>query len=247
MVHASACASNQADMAMHSLLHVANILYVVSYSVRDILWLRMISVVAMGLLCGVYGYRGAEGDTEAIYWQLAFIAINIVQIVRLVKERQPVNLTSVERRMHETALKSLSPQQVRRLMSKADWREVADGETIIDEGVQNQNLLLMTDGKARVTVSGKQVASLMGGQFVGEMSFLTGSKTSAKVAARGPVKFVAWTEEMLRETSEKDGGLGTALQAALGADLVWKLLDQRSRQVRGTALDSMGTVTLPAT
>ncbi|MEM8677893.1 MAG: cyclic nucleotide-binding domain-containing protein [Planctomycetota bacterium] len=232
---------------MHTLLHIANILYVASYSVRDILWLRAISVVAMMMLCGVYACRGAAGDSEALYWQGAFIVINIVQIVRLLRERRPVNLTSVEKRMHETALKSLSPQQVRRLMSKADWKEVADGQTIIDEGVQNQNLLLLTDGKARVTVAGRQVAALMGGQFVGEMSFLTGSKTSAKVCARGTVKLVTWTEDMLRETSEKDGGLGAALQAALGADLVWKLLDQRSRQVRGTALDSMGTVTLPAT
>lgn len=226
----------------HPLLHVANMLYTISYSVRDILWLRMLSVLAMGCLSFCYLQSSMYAP---LYWQAAFIAINVVQIIRLVRERRPVNLTTVERRMHESALKTLTPQQVRRLMSKATWLEASAGDTIVPEGVDNTTLLLLTKGTARVTVKGKQVATITGGQFTGEMSFLTGRKTSASVTAREPVSYVAWTEDTLREASYKDVGLGTALQSALGADLVWKLLDQRSRRVRGTSLDSLGTVTLP--
>ena len=233
-------------MNFHYVMHVANVLYILSYSVRDILWLRVLSVAGMLFLGTVYWFRRAEGDTEAFVWNVMFLAINVVQIVILIRERRPVVLTAVERRMHDTALKTLSPQQVRRLMSKATWMEADHGDTIIPEGVENDTLLLLTDGSARVTVDGKQVATLIGGQFTGEMSFLTGNKTSARVTAREPVTYAAWSEEVLREAADKDSGLGAALQSALGSDLVWKLLDQRSRQVRGLSLDSLGTVTLPA-
>lgn len=227
----------------HPLLHVANILYIISYSVRDILWLRLITILA--LLCLSYCYVHSS-MYPPLYWQMAFIAINVVQVIRLIYERRPVHLTAVERRMHESALKSLTPRQVRRLMTSATWLEAVPGDTIIPEGVDNTRLLLITDGAARVAVKGKQVATITGGQFMGEMSFLTGRRTSASVTAREPVKYLAWSDEALREIGDKDIGLGTALQSALGADLVWKLLDQRSRRVRGRALDSLGTVTLPA-
>ncbi len=77
---------------MESLVHTANVLYLASYSVRDILWLRILTVVAALFLIGYFYFR-ADPLLAAIYWNLLFIALNLFWIGRLLWERRPIKLS----------------------------------------------------------------------------------------------------------------------------------------------------------
>ena len=212
------------------ILNVANILYLASYTVRDILWLRILSVIAMLLLGGCY-FECAKTEPvwwNAFYWQLAFLLINLIQIAILIQERRPVRLTAIQQRLHEGPLRTMTPRQVQRFTDKADWATIESGKRLLSQNSKLENLILILSGNANVVADGKTIAQISDGQFAGEMSFLTGDNTSADVIADGSVLVAKWPEKYVTDLIQRDQELGTALQAALGTDLVRKILRSRS-------------------
>ena len=87
--------------------HVASILTLAAYLVRDILWLRILSIVASfaGIIFNYY--VPVTPLWAVIYWNLVFIAINAVQIVIIIKERSGVHFTKEEREIYETMFQKL--------------------------------------------------------------------------------------------------------------------------------------------
>lgn len=207
------------------LLHLANILYLASYSVRDILWLRILTVAAMLSLGCCYW---SCNEMSALSWQGIFLLINLVQIGLLVYERRPVQLTDTQKKLHDGPLHTLTPRQVQRFTAKAEWATFHAGDSMLVEGSHLEFLILLLSGRAKVFADGKEIAAIEEGQFAGEMSFLTGGKTSAEVVADGAVLVAMWPERYVTDLMQRDHELGTALQAALGTDLVKKLLLSRN-------------------
>ena len=68
---------------MDSLIYVANILYLLSYMVRDILHLRILTIVAACCLV-TYFYNQAEPLMTVVYWNLFFVALNAFQLSNIV-------------------------------------------------------------------------------------------------------------------------------------------------------------------
>ncbi len=71
---------------MDALIHAANVLYLVTCFMRDILWLRVFTVIAASCLAA-YFYFGFVPLLPAVYWNLVFISLNLYRIVRLILER----------------------------------------------------------------------------------------------------------------------------------------------------------------
>ncbi len=209
-------------------LHVANVLYLCSYSMRDILWLRVLTVLAM--LCLGWCYWTCS-QFYALGWQGAFLAINFFQIGLLVLERRPVQLTEDQQKLYEGPLNTLTPRQVQRFTDKAKWATISDGSKLVTEDEKLQHLILLLSGSAKVISRGKVIARIDAGQFAGEMSFLKGGTTTADVVAEGTVLYATWPEAYVKNLMEQDLELGTALQAALGIDLVHKLINSRQQEL----------------
>ena len=72
---------------MDYLINVANVLYLVSYFVRDVLVLRVFTVIAAALLIPYFYFR-PDPLLPAVYWNLFFIALNMWWIVRLIRSRR---------------------------------------------------------------------------------------------------------------------------------------------------------------
>ena len=71
---------------MEALIFAANGLYLLSYLVRDILYLRLLTVVAACCLV-TYFYSQAEPLMTVVYWNLFFVALNVLQLTRILWER----------------------------------------------------------------------------------------------------------------------------------------------------------------
>ena len=69
------------------LINAANVLYVFSYFVKDVLRIRVLTVVAAILLVS-YFLLQPEPVMTIIYWNTFFILLNILQIVRIKTERR---------------------------------------------------------------------------------------------------------------------------------------------------------------
>jgi len=78
-------------------LHAANVLLLVAYSVRDILWLRLFAVIS-ALIAIPYFVLQPARLWVPIGWSCVFAAINLFQSWRLFVERRIVKLTQEEER-----------------------------------------------------------------------------------------------------------------------------------------------------
>jgi hypothetical protein len=71
---------------MDVLVYAANFLYLFSYLVRDILHLRLLTIVAACCLVTFF-YNQPEPLMTVICWNIFFVALNAFQLTRILRER----------------------------------------------------------------------------------------------------------------------------------------------------------------
>ncbi len=96
-------------------VNVSNIVFLVAFSTRDVLVLRILALVGEGLILPYY-YLQAETLWQPIFWSLAFMAVNAARIVATVLERRPVILSEKEEQLYRVAF---TARQVRSSSKKA--------------------------------------------------------------------------------------------------------------------------------
>ena len=204
---------------MDAFIHTANVLFLLSYLVRDILWLRLLTIVAILTLIPYYV---ANDLMPPIYWNAAFTAINLYQVYRLLLERRPVRLSVAQQRLYALGFDGLSPRDFLRLLERASWEEHEGGAVLVEQGRPLARLTVIAEGTARVVRNGEEVSELGAGQFVGEMSYVTGEPACAQVVASG-CHCVHWPREALRKFLQDRADIRAALQNVIGTDLAAKL------------------------
>ena len=73
---------------MDMLINAANVLYVIAYFTTNMLRLRVLTLVAAACLAAYFATR-PEPLWTVVTWNLFFLGLNIVQVVRLIIERMP--------------------------------------------------------------------------------------------------------------------------------------------------------------
>lgn len=214
---------------------VANTSYAIllaSYIMRDILWLRVLTVISLCFEIPYYYFQSSP-LWDGIGWDVAFIAINVYWIARLVFERRPVHFTEEQRRLWKSALHRLHPRHARKLFQRAGQKSVAAKETISTEGDTLDELALISEGKVNLVVNGKTVEELGPGHFVGSASFLEETidfPLVATIVAAEDTKMMTWKKRELRRLIRDDNELSTAIEATLGLDIANLLIRHWKRE-----------------
>ena len=216
-------------MNIDTFVHVANVGFLCSYLVRDILWLRSLTIVAIFAL-GPYYYH--HDLWAPIAWGGLFVAINVVQIYLLILERRPVRLSAEEQELYQLAFRTLTPREMLKLLKLATWRDAKADDELVAQDVELEEMMVIHRGTAAVKVDGREVATLQPGHFIGEMSFLIGGRTSASVVAEDGTRVAVWPKETLRAFLDKDHDLHIAFQGDIGQNLVRKLKRSNARKRR---------------
>jgi hypothetical protein len=211
------------------LIHTANVLYLFAFLVRDILWLRILTVVAASCLVPYFYFR-PEPLLAPIYWNLAFTALNIFWIVRLLLERRPVKLSAEEQRLCELVFRTMTPREMIKILKLASWQGAGAGECFVERGKPLDRLMVIYSGKACVEVDGTNVTELQPGQFIGSISYLTEETAPANIVSLEPTRYVSWPKSKLRDFMKKNPDLHTALKTTLAIDLTRWLQATWARQ-----------------
>jgi hypothetical protein len=204
--------------------HAASILTAIAYLVKDILWLRILTVLACvsGIL---FNYFVPSSPLwTVIGWNIVFLAINAVQIVLIVRERSSVNFTEEEQELYETLFHSFAPFEFMKLLRAGAWGDAKVGETLATENQPIDRVMLIYSGRAVVENQDKRVAELRDGNFIGEISFIRGGNATATVRAAEPTRYLAWSKDNLRKLLNRNPSLRSAMQAVLSTDLTKKLV-----------------------
>ena len=81
-------------------LHASNITRVFSFSAKDVMWLRVLAILA-SLIGLPYFYLQPVVLWEPMVWAVLFMTINAYHVWRLWMERRPVELSSDEARLYD--------------------------------------------------------------------------------------------------------------------------------------------------
>lgn len=200
------------------LIHAANVLYLFAFMVRDILWLRILTVVAASCLIPYFYFQPVPLMT-AIYWNLAFAALNMFWIVRLLLERRPVKLSEEEQRLCELVFRTMTPREMIKILKLASWHRAVAGECFVEGGKPLDRLMVIYSGKACVEVDGRTVTELQPGQFIGSISYVTEETAPANIVSLEPTCYVSWPKSKLQDFMNKNPDLHTALKTTLAIDL----------------------------
>ena len=208
-------------MLAQILVHFGYLLQLFALLARDVLWLRGILVAAQTVLATYAWLRGPE-FLPYVFWNALFVVINLYWVVRLLRERAAVKLPEQLRALYEQHFAALAPPEFLRLWRDGERRTVTDVQ-LVREGTRPDALYFLLEGVASVRRSGHQLAELKAGNFIAEMSLLTGEKTTADVVAVGPIEYMAWPADRLARLRQRNPVLWSKVQSVLGHDLVEKI------------------------
>ena len=205
-------------------IHAANILLLVAYSVRDILWLRLFAVGASVVSIPYFLLQPAT-LWAPFGWTVVFAGINLAQSWRLFMERRPVKLTAEEEEVRRLLFKDLPPRKVLQVLSIGSWVTAERGERLIRNGTVPDAVTLIVRGKVRVAKDEQVIGALEPGQLVGSALILSGVQADVEAVVESPVRGMRWQVGTLERYLDANPDTRAAMQRHLARDLAKKVED----------------------
>ena len=200
--------------------HLAFGLIAFSFLVKDILWLRLVSVLA-SLFSIFYNWViPIEPMWIAIGWNFIFILLNLYHIAVIIYEKRPVQMSPKHKELYETMFKGMTPVDFLKITKIADWVHFKSGEVITQQKHAVETLNLIYNGTVDVAVDSKKVAELKDGQFVGEMSFLTEKPATATCIVKHKTECLVWKQNEFKELLKRNPSLYYSIQSLLSNQLI---------------------------
>lgn len=214
--------------------HAASIVTGIAYLVKDVLWLRLL--IVMACIAGIiFNYAiPHDGSWVIIYWNLLFMVINVVQIAIIMKERREVSFTEEEKELYETLFKNFAPFEFMKLLRIGKWLDAKEDQVLAIEKKRLDDVMLIYNGLVQVEADGQQLAELKDGSFIGEMSFITGGDATATVRAVEPTRYLSWAKVDLSKLLNRNPSMRFALQTVLSTDLTKKLMHRPLATIKQT-------------
>lgn len=214
-------------------LHAANILLLLAYCVRDILWLRIFAL-ASSLIAIPYFAHQSSPMWAPIVWSVCFAAINLFQSGSLLIERRPVKLTAEEEMLRQLAFRELSPRKFLEIVSLGYWRDVPLGEKIIESGKCPEEILLIFRGRVQAKRNENVIGELGPGNLVGSALLVRELPAEIDALVTEPVRAVSWKAEVVDRYLAANPETRVVLQRYLAHDLAGKI-ESLSRSSVGAA------------
>ena len=200
--------------------HLAFGLIAFSFLVKDILWLRVVSILASLFSVFYNFYIPAEPMWLAINWNIVFVVVNLYHIAVIIYEKRPIKMAPKDKELYETLFRDLSPVEYLKISKVAEWKTFKSGETKIRQEHLVPDLILIYNGTVDVVVGKEKVAELRDGQFVGEMSFLTEKSATATCIVKHDTECLVWRQPEFKDLLKRNPSLYYTIQGLLSNQLV---------------------------
>ena len=209
--------------------HLAFGLIAFSYLVKDIMYLRILSIVA-SLFGMFFNYTvPAEPLWLPIGWNAIFVMVNIYHISVLLYEKRPVQMDDKNTELYNTLFKELTPVEYLKISKAACWKTYQPGDVIIRQQHLVPDLILIYNGTVEVKVDENKVAELRDGQFVGEMSFLTEKSATATCVVKHPTECLVWKQQEFKDLLKRNPSLYFTIQSLLSAQVSSNLVSSSKK------------------
>lgn len=205
-------------------VHAANILYLISYLVKDLFLLRFVLMIAMIVFLPYYIFSAEEPMWSVLAWQAVFMTVNGIQLYRLFKERQPVVLSIEDQAIYHKSFTSFTIQQFSKLLKSSKRKDLSSNETLFEEGASVDRIVFLTEGGAQILKNGETVMELKEGDLVADVNYITDSPISFKVIPKEDAKILYWDREAFEKTIASDPNINSSWQSLISQRLAQKLV-----------------------
>lgn len=196
----------------------ANSIYLASYTVRDILWLRVLTVAAATMLIPYYAMQMVPLRLS-IGWNVVFIIINCYWIVRLIIERRPVHFSPDEARLRVLSFPSLTPREARDLYAMGAWVDIPPHASLTVHDRNDHKFSVILRGDCDVLYHGAMISQLGEGQFVGGIDLEAEVVGDLDVVTRNATRVMCWPRRTLQAFIARRPDVALALERSIGFEL----------------------------
>jgi hypothetical protein len=201
--------------------HLNYILVILSVTMTSMRWLRIFAI-ASGLV-GIAYYGFLVSDEISAAWEGIFATVNAIQLAIVLMAGRRKARDEDEALLVETVMPTLDGNLRARMLKLARWETREPGEVLVEEGQTAPQLVFIARGAASVEKGGMLVGVCGPGDFLGEMSFLTGRPASATVRVANEIRCCVYDPVALKQMSRKAPAIRQALEFSFNRNLVGKL------------------------
>jgi CRP-like cAMP-binding protein len=211
-------------LGINGLINLSNIVFLLAFSVRDVLKLRILAIVGEGLTLPYYYFQD-EKLWPPDFLGAAFMIVNAIRIVIVFSERRPVVLSDKEEQLYRVAFSSIDKREFLKLVSLARWIDCSPGEVILKKGQHMSEAIVVMAGDLEAVLGGNTGMAIGPGQLIGDVSAYSGLASPADVVARGPGTLAKCDLQHVREFTASRPELRANLLRIVSMDLATKLRD----------------------
>ncbi|WP_371397722.1 Crp/Fnr family transcriptional regulator [Fretibacter rubidus] len=207
-------------------MHVASLLYVVAFVVRNQLVLRSLVLVATVLYIAYYFFAPDVPLWDAIGWSAVLGLANVYVMSKLMLERTTFRLSDAQRQLYGV-FNTLNPGEFRQLLKITNWHSVDTGaeQRLTTEDKACGDLFFVLSGQIGIN-KGDRSFVVEPGKFIGEVSYYLQKPATATVVVTGAQEggsYVSWSHDALETLKRKNPGIRVAVQQILSTDMAHKI------------------------
>lgn len=209
--------------------HFTYFLLIISMLMRRMVALRILAV-ASGVAKIVYRAFFVF-DPVSVLWETIFVLVNIGQLLIIWYYEYHHRFAEEEQHFAENMPEGVDRSAIKRLLDLSDLERYEAGAVLTTEGEPVQRLMYLADGIVKIEHGDRVVAICGPGDYIGELSFLSGKPASATATVAKPARILVFDQTRLNTAIEADPQLRRTLESALNRNLAGKLV--RSNAVEG--------------
>jgi len=210
--------------------------------------MRRLRLLALGAGIVALLYVALIGPLAAVHlWLALFVLANAVQLAVLLYRSRTGDMAREARELLEHILRVEEPARQRRLLGLLRWRDVAAGEVLMRQGQASPPLAYIASGAAAIDDGGRPVGTCGAGDFLGEMSLVTGERATATVTASEPMRIAVFDRDALTQLARSAPEIGHAIDGALNRGLAAKVLRMNRAVAGGQGSGESGVSTVDHT
>lgn len=202
--------------------HLSYVLLVVSMMMRDISVLRLFVIASAlaGIAYDLFWLRNPVG----VFWEGLLLLVNVVQLYLLWRRDRRAQFTEEEDAYISSRLQGLSPGRCRDFLNIGRWEDLSEGHVLTRQHERPEYLTYLAKGAAKIMVDGREVATVLGGHYVGEMSLLGDGDASATVVISEPARVWRIKTDKVMKLKQDRPNIANALQAGIAVDMRRKIV-----------------------
>lgn len=162
-------------------------------------------------------------NAASVVIQVSWIVISIVGLVRMHLLSRVMRFSEDDAAFLQEKLPGLTKVQGRKVLDLGLWIDGDAGTELTSQGKPNANLIYLNSGGADVYLNDKKVAVCSRGDFVGEMTALSGDVATATVRLNAPSQYLMLDTEALRKLAAQEQTVAEAVKSGFVQNLKSKL------------------------